>query len=160
ATFSPKIQRMKGVCMPLEKYTLANGQVVKLGKHPARHDPRTLQLSKYLPAGTIPHPPSKDDWEKKVSNWPMMLNDNLDDCTCACAGHMVEQWTTYAGTTVTLPDSAILQAYEAVAGYIPGNPKTDNGCVILDVLNYWRKTGVGGHQILAYAALEPKNHIE
>ena len=30
----------------------------------------------------------------------------------------------------------------------------DNGAVILDVLNYWRKTGIGGHPISAYADLK------
>ncbi len=35
--------------------------------------------------------------------------------------------------------------------------KNDNGAVEIDVLNYWRQTGVGGHKIVAYVALEPSN---
>ena len=146
--------------MSLITYSLASGQKVKLGKAPARHDSRTLQLAKYLPATAIPHPPAKEDWEKKVQSWPMMLNDNLGDCTCACAGHMVEQWTTYTGTPVTPSDQDVLTAYEAVGHYNPNDPSTDQGAVILDVLNYWRQTGIASHQIMAYAALEPKNHNE
>lgn len=146
--------------MSIPAYTLANGQKVKLGKAPARHDPRTLQLAKYIPAGAIPPPPSSEDYTKKVKTWPMMLNDNIGDCTCACAGHMIEQWTAYTGAAVTPKDPAILKAYEAVGGYNPADPSTDRGAVILDVLNYWRKTGVASHKILAFAALEPKNHTE
>jgi hypothetical protein len=146
--------------MALAIHTLPNGQKVKLGKGPARIDPRTLQLAKYIAPTAIAPPPVKEDWAKKVAQWPMMLNDSLGDCTCACAGHMIEQWTTYTGKTVILPDNAVLTAYEDVGGYNPADPNTDNGAVILDVLNYWRKTGIGGRQILAFAALEPKNHME
>ena len=146
--------------MSLITYSLASGQKVKLGKAPARHDSRTLQLAKYLPATAIPNPPAKEDWEKKVTSWPMMLNDNIGDCTCACAGHMIEQWTTYTGVPVTPSDQDVLTAYEAVGHYNPSDPSTDQGAVILDVLNYWRQTGVAAHQIMAYAALEPKNHNE
>lgn len=130
----------------------------RLGKQAARQDPRTLRLANYLPSTAIAPPPAKEDWEKKVKNWPMMLNDSIGDCTCACAGHMIEEWTTYVGKTDTPDNDAILAAYEAITGYDPNDPSTDQGAVVLDVLNYWRRTGIGGHQILAYAALEPKNH--
>lgn len=146
--------------MSLPVFKLNDGRNIKLGKAPARHDPRTLQLAKYIPAKAIAAPPVKDDWSKKVKNWPMMGNDTLGDCTCACAGHMIEQWTTYAGTQMVPKDADILKAYEAVGGYVPGDPSTDRGAVILDVLNYWRATGVAGHKILAFASLEPHNHDE
>ena len=147
--------------MSLPVFTTASGMKIKLGKAPARHDPRTLQLAKYIPASAVPPPPAKEDFATKVKKWPMMLNDNLGDCTCACAGHMIEQWTTYSSNApVTPPDNTILKAYEVVGGYNPADPDTDQGAVILDVLNYWRKTGIDAHKILAYASLEPKNHHE
>jgi hypothetical protein len=130
----------------------------RLGKKAARHDVRTLQLAKYLPQSSIAPPPASENFEKKVAKWPMMMNDRLGDCTCACAGHMIEEWTKYAGDPFTPSDPAVLKAYEDVGGYKPGQEDTDNGAVVIDVLNYWRKTGVGKHKILAYAALEPKNH--
>src|SRR5271169_756463 len=100
--------------MALPVFTLSNGQTIKLGKSAARHDPRTLQLAKYIPATTLAPPPATEDYSKKVATWPMMLNDTLGDCTCACAGHMIEQWTTYSGSPVTPPNASILAAYEAV----------------------------------------------
>src|SRR5215831_19189031 len=96
----------------LATYTIG-GQKIKLGKAPAIHDPRTLQLAKYIPSGAIPAPPASEDFAKKVNKWPMMLNDNLGDCTCACAGHMIQQWTTYSGTANVLPDGTIEKMYEA-----------------------------------------------
>ena len=129
----------------------------KLGKKPARHDPRTLQMANYL---ALPAIPAAQDWTKKAaSGWGMMLNDQLGDCTCAAIGHIIQAWSANAGPKeITLPDDAILKAYEAVGGYKPGKPDTDQGAVELDVLKYWRKTGMDGHKIDAFVALEPKNH--
>ena len=128
-----------------------------LGKRAPRLDRRTFKLERYLPI-TFPKAPPVKDWYSSVPSWPMMLNDELGDCTCAAAGHMIGQWTSYAGGEVVMPDAAILKAYEAVSGYIPGQPQTDNGAVMLDVLNYWRQVGIGGHKIGAFAAV-PLQHF-
>ena len=130
---------------------------LKLGKKPAHHDPRTLQMANYL---ELPAIPPAQDWTKKAaSSWGMMLNDKLGDCTCAAVGHIIQAWTANAGPKeVVLPDQTILKTYEAVTGYKPSEPSTDRGAVELDVLKYWRKTGVGGYKIDAFVALEPRNH--
>jgi hypothetical protein len=128
-----------------------------LGKLPARHDPRTLMLAKYLHT-TLPVPPASCDWGKKVPRWPMYLNDKLGDCTCAAAAHMIQAWTRDAGPgEVRVTDAAVLKAYEAVGGYRPGDPSTDQGAVELDVLKFWRKTGIGGHKIAAFASIDPRS---
>jgi len=127
----------------------------KLGKSPAKHDRRTLQFSKYR---TLPPVPAEVSWVTHLSRLGIMLNDTLGDCTCAAAGHMIQQWTTYSiGAPVIPPDPTILKAYEDVGGYVPGDPSTDNGCAMLDVLNYWRKTGIDSHTIHAYVQVNPKN---
>jgi hypothetical protein len=130
----------------------------KLGKKPAHHDPRTLQMANYL---TLPEIPAARDWTTKAAaNWGMMLNDKLGDCTCAATGHITQAWTANAGPKeLTFPDPAVLAAYEAITGYRPSDPSTDRGAVELDVLRYWRKTGIGGTKIEAFIALEPKNHL-
>lgn len=127
----------------------------KLGKGPVRYDKRTLKLSKYLKV-LAPAPP-KASYVQMVKNWPMMLNDMLGDCVIAAAGHIIQQVTTYGGNPVVPSDSAILRGYMDVGGYIPGDPSTDNGCIMLDGLNYWRQKGIAGHKIVAYVALEPGN---
>ena len=85
----------------------------------------------------------------------MMGNDSYGDCTCAAAGHMIEEWTANTGTEKTLADTQILAAYNHFA---KGN--ADAGANMLDVLNYWRKTGIGGDKITAFVQLEPKNDNE
>lgn len=87
----------------------------------------------------------------------MMANDTIGDCTCAAAGHMIECWTANLGDAFTPTNAQITTAYSAVSGYVVGNSATDNGAVELDVLNYWRKQGIGGHKIDAYAALDLNN---
>ena len=130
-----------------------------LGRRPARHDERTLRFATYAKA--LPPPPDQCDWSTKTPQWPMMLNDKLGDCTIAAAGHMIEAWTanTTGAAGQVVADSAILAAYEAVSGYKPGKPSSDKGAIELDVLKYWRKTGIGGHKISAFAAVAPKTHV-
>lgn len=132
----------------------------KLGKLPVRHDPRTFLMADYLVPANLPAPPVQVDWAPAVKKpWGMMMNDKLGDCTCAAAGHMIELWTANVNSakTVVPADTQILKAYEVVSGYNPVTKKNDNGAVELDVLKYWRKSGVGGHKITAFVALEPSN---
>lgn len=133
---------------------------VKLGKSASRIDSRTLQLAKYLRSNALPSPSASINWTKKLSNLGMLLNDQLGDCTCAAAGHMEQTWTANSGTQFIPPDSSILTAYEAVGGYVPGQPNTDNGAVEIDVLNYWRQTGIAGRKILAYVSVNVQNEVE
>jgi hypothetical protein len=132
---------------------------LKLGKQTARHDPRTLLLASYT-TPALPAPPATMDLTKKIKvPWGMMDNDQLGDCTCAAAGHLIMEWTTNAQSkTVTPTDQEIVDAYSAVTGYNPATGANDNGAVELDVLNYWRQTGIANHKIQAFMALEPANH--
>jgi hypothetical protein len=143
-----------------KKKTDAEVSTYKLGKLPALHDPRTFQLARYLRASGLPTPPAAQDFEKLVKGWPMMKNDTIGDCTCAAAGHMIEQWTTYSGKPFTPTDQQVVAAYAAITGYNPSTGANDNGALLIDVLNYWRRTGIAGRKILAFAALEPKNHTD
>lgn len=133
---------------------------VKLGKLPPRHDPRTLQISKYLDTSKLPEPPRSEDYATKVRVWPMMRNDTVGDCTCASAGHMIEQWTTYAAKAFTPTDAQVIAAYSAITGYDPVTGANDNGAVILDVLNYWRKVGIASRRVAGYVGLEPRAHTD
>jgi hypothetical protein len=94
------------------------------------------------------------DYAGKVGSWPMYLNDQLGDCTAACAGHEVMSWTAYGSQEAEVSDNDVLALYMATGGYVPGDPGTDNGAVIQDVLDYWRVKGIGGHKIVAFAELK------
>jgi hypothetical protein len=129
---------------------------LKLGARPPRHDDRTLQLATYL-TPEMPAPPVEVNWLAPVNIWPMFLNDRIGDCTCAAAGHLILGWTANTGQQVRLTDSDILGAYEAVTGYNPADPSSDQGAVELDVLNYWRRTGIAGHKPTAYVRVDHTN---
>ncbi|HEY1678926.1 MAG TPA: hypothetical protein VGG04_14515 [Candidatus Sulfotelmatobacter sp.] len=132
---------------------------LKLGKSPARHDPRTLLLASYATTA-LPAAPATFDLTAKIKSWGMMDNDQIGDCTCAAAGHLLMEWTANAGKKMFTPtDKQIVAAYSAITGYNPTTGANDNGAVEIDVLNYWRQTGIAGHKIGAYVALEPSNHI-
>lgn len=133
---------------------------VKLGKRHPRFDPRIPMLARFT-AKLPPPPPTATDYASKVPSWPMMANDKLGDCTCAAVGHCIEQWTTYNGNPVVMPDPDVISLYEQVGGYNPANPNTDQGAVEVDVLNYWLNNPVAGLKPLqAYASLELQNHNE
>ena len=147
----------KGVAMKNDP-TRIDPKKLKLGKHIARHDPRTLLLASYTTA-QLPAPPASFDLTSKVTGWGMMENDQIGDCTCAAAGHLLMEWTANAKKKMLTPtDKQIVAAYSAITGYNPSTGANDNGAVEIDVLNYWRQTGIAGHKIGAYVALEPSNH--
>ncbi len=129
---------------------------MKHGKLPARHDPRTLRFADYL--GDLPSPTHFVNNARRVGHWPMYSNDTINDCTCAAAGHLIQEWTANANREVTTTDKQIVDAYEAIAGYRPGESGTDKGTTKLAVLNYWRKRGIAAHKIWAYVAIEPGNN--
>jgi hypothetical protein len=149
-----RIETLNGTRLDEEKL-MTNHAIMKLGKHAPRHDRRTLKLADYLrPKVNAPKPAV--DWSELVARWGMMQNDSIGDCTCAAAGHMIEVWTSQARPpSITVPDQEIIAAYSAISGYDRGNPATDQGAIELDVLKYWRTTGIGAHRILAFAGLEP-----
>ena len=81
----------------------------------------------------------------------MYANDRLGDCTCAAAGHMIEAWTAAAGQVVEISESAVIVAFEQVKIVDPATG--EEGAVELDVLKFWRKTGIARHRIGAFASV-------
>jgi hypothetical protein len=47
--------------------------------------------------------------------------------------------------------------YSAISGYSPKNPNSDVGATLQSGLDYWRKTGLGGYKIEAYAEFDYRN---
>jgi hypothetical protein len=117
-----------------------------------------LKVGRYL---TLPTAPEAVDYLTKVDNYPMYLNDRYGDCVFADIGHVIQAESTYGqGSTQTVSDADVIKGYSDVTGFDPSDPSTDNGTVIQEALDYWRKTGVGGHQILAFAEVDTSNMDE
>jgi len=124
----------------------------KLGKLPVRLDVRTLRLARYVDRTQLPVPPTQLDLSAHVPEWPMYANDRIGDCTIAAAGHMIEAWTAAASMhAVEVSEPDVLRAFDAVKIVDPSSG--EEGAVELDVLRYWRATGVGGHRIGAFAGI-------
>lgn len=132
-----------------------NVSSLRLGKRSRKHDDRTLRLENYTQL--LPPPPPRVN--PAILNWGEMLNDSIGDCTIASYGHMVMNWSYRGqGAPIIIPDQQILEGYEDVTGeegaaFDPGTGANDNGCAILDVLNWARDPGIGGAQIRAYTQL-------
>jgi len=100
--------------------TRVDPRKLKLGKLTARHDPRALLLASYVTAA-LPTPPASCDLSTKVgASWGMMDNDQVGDCTCAAAGHLLMEWTANAGKKMFAPtDKQIIAAYSPSLATIP-----------------------------------------
>jgi hypothetical protein len=121
-----------------------------LGKLPVRTDVRTLALARYVDSTQLPTPPNAFDETSNVDSWPMYANDRVGDCTTAAAAHMIEAWTAAGrGHAILLSERAVLDAFDHVKMTDPITG--EEGAIELDVLRYWRKNGIGGHDIGAYA---------
>ncbi len=128
----------------------------QLGRQP--NDPRQprLRLDRYQVAA--PMPPIAADWVSQIKTWPMLLNSSIGDCTAAGAGH-IAQLVNWFGRQQDAPvtDNDALAMYEAISGYKPSDPSTDVGATLQDALSYWRKQGIGGNTIAAFAQIDPTN---
>jgi len=129
----------------------------KLGKLPKRIDPRTLLFERYLAAGLVA--PGQVHNGSEIKNSGMLGNDDVGDCAEAAAGHAEEIWyDRETGGQLALTTAQAIAMYSAVAGYVPGNESTDQGTVLLNLLNDWRKTSFYVSPITAYTALsDPTN---
>jgi hypothetical protein len=137
--------------------TIAEIGTVKLGKLPVRTDVRTLALARYVDGAQLPPPPPTLDLTAHVASWPMYLNDRIGDCTIAAAGHMIEAWTAAAtGEPVEVTDEEVEVTFDRVKIVDPATG--EEGAVELDVLRDWRKRGVGGHRIAAFARVSLVDH--
>ena len=134
---------------------------MKLGRKAIKTDARTLRLARYL-TSALPAPPESVSYSKNVPTgaWGMLLNDQLGDCTIAGALHLDQALAAAAGKGFKPTDAEALAAYEAIDGYRPGDPSTDQGGVLIDVLKAWRSQGIGGRKILGFAAVNIRDRTE
>ena len=128
---------------------------LRTGKLAPRHDERTLRLARFLDTSILPAAPPALSYADKVKPWPMYANDRLGDCTCAAACHMIELWSRLRGKATDPREATVVNTYKKLS-------PQDQGCVMLDVLKFWRKTGFGAHRLYAFVALNLRNpeHIK
>ncbi len=133
----------------------------RFGKHPPKSDYRTLRFSDYLSAKPPVLPATYSALDRVYANlkvsdptilFPLDFNDSLGDCTIAALAHAETVYGGLIGKRHIMPATDVKRVYLKLSGGV------DSGLNVLDVLNYWRKTGAGGERIKAYVRINPKNH--
>jgi hypothetical protein len=88
----------------------------------------------------------------------MLSNDLVGDCTAAAAGHVAQAVNWYGqAKDAPVTDADAIDMYSAISGYDPRRPSTDVGATLLDACDYWRKVGIGGNKIAAFAEIDPSD---
>ena len=127
-----------------------------LGRLP--NDPRKPRVRLRRLAGATLTPPSSADWQSSVPSWPVLANDRIGDCTAAGAGHIAQMVNWYGqGVDSPVTDQDAIAMYSAISGYDPRSGRNDIGATLQDALSYWRKTGIGGNKITAFAQLDAQD---
>lgn len=129
---------------------------VRLGKAPPKKDSRNLLFARYAAsAAKFPRVKGKVSRTPAVlarNGFPMYENHRLGDCTCVTMGHLEIGISETSGRPQLPSVQAILDAYWATGSL-------DDGRYCLDILNYWRNTGLAGEKIYAFAQVKPKNRL-
>lgn len=125
----------------------------KLGKLKAKSHNHSLSLSKYL-TPILPFLRTSIAWERKVTNWSMLGNDQYGDCVEAAAANALMTETSQSGSQISPSVDQVLQDYSNITGFNPNDPNTDNGTVMVDALSYYVKSGIVGRKILAWASVK------
>lgn len=139
------------------------GRTVKFGRRrPIAMGPH-LKLRHYLDKAALPPVPSSADYSaaaaKSLSN--VMLNDSEGDCVIAAGYHITGVETGNAGDLFVPTDAEVNADYSAIGGYVPGDPSTDNGCLIPDALNYWTSHGFANRtKLLGWLAVNAADPAE
>jgi hypothetical protein len=143
-------------------YLPEQNRTVKLGRIRPKAPPPALRLALYLTPGATPPPPSVDYSAKAAASLRRMyLNDTVGDCVIAGKMHQLGVWSgndAAPGGVVQATDQEVLSQYHTICG--PG----DNGCVITDVLDWFKARGLqaGGtkYTIDGYVAVDWTNKLE
>jgi hypothetical protein len=126
---------------------------LRLGKLPPKHDYRALYLRNYVKVEQLPALVAATNWRGQVTApWGMDLNDQLGDCGCAGAAHLIMN-VSASGAGLVVPSGLdVLAMYEdpGVGGYNPSDPSTDQGIALLDGLKYLRRVGMAGQKADAF----------
>lgn len=135
---------------------MTDHSAMKLGRLPKREDPRVPMMAALL-TPDLPPVPASCDWTKGLSEWGMMDNDQIGDCTACGVAHIEQVWTLNVRGEWTASTEQTVGFYSASTGYVPGQPNTDQGGVEIDVLTYWLKNGFCGRHIGGFASIEASN---
>jgi hypothetical protein len=137
----------------------------KLGKQPFKEDERDIHLKTLLNREKLPTAPASTNDYSLIKIWLMLLNNIIGCCAVAGPYHLLMLWCKQAGKVLKITDENIKFVYSKISGYDPTDPTSDVGCVLRDVLKYWKNVGIPDangvlHKIAAFARLNQLDHEE
>jgi len=132
-----------------------------LGRRP--HDPAAIARAPSLYGhrmASLPPPPKLI--RDHVAYQPEMDdNDQIGDCAEAGLANDARATAILDGFSIDIPTDKTVGLYSAVAGYVPGDPSTDRGTVLLELLRYQLTNGfdIGGQTPLVgdFATFDPND---
>lgn len=131
-------------------------------KKPLVVTPR-LSLKNYM-LKSIPAPPATCAYMAKAREaiHRMYMNDTLGCCVEAEIGHSIGVFTFNANDGYIFNNNQIINMYSAMAGYVRGEPSTDQGTDIGTALSVWQQSGAppGAHRIAGSLAIDASNPEE
>lgn len=140
---------------------------LKTGLKPFVPDERDALFANFRVAATMPKPPAIFGYAHLLPTDIGMDGNDAEGCCAPCAAaHGFMILDLIAGRKLPpFSTKSVLKLYSEVAGYIPGDPSTDQGTDYRTMLNYLRKTGMKDdagkvHKIGAFALIEKANLTE
>ena len=112
---------------------------MKLGRIPSGPTPHLPALARYAAVEPLPEPPDVVDWTDGLLDWPMLMNDQIGDCTVAGALHYIQ-------AAIRWRDGAPLRAFnsDALTGYMAlgwDGQGEGPGAKLSDVMTMWQAQG-------------------
>lgn len=135
--------------------------MARFGKHPPKIDYRTLRLRDYIGAALAAPPSAVDQIGRVLRNlgvssipdlFPLDGNDRLGDCTIAGIAHAITLYRGLVDRKSIMPAQSVINLYYHLTGGV------DSGLPELDVLKYFQSHAIYSERLLAFVAVDPKNH--
>ena len=137
-------------------------RMIKFGRRTPVAPGHKFRLRNYLRA-SLPAPPTSCDYSPAALKAlaQMYGNDSLGDCVIAGGYHIEGVETGNAGDMFIATQAQIIKDYEAIGGYVPGDPSTDNGCDEDTATNWWEAHGfANGTKLLGAISADPASITE
>jgi hypothetical protein len=135
---------------------------MKLGRRRPVARGLRMRLGDYI-QDTLPAPPPTCDYTGPATSVlsQVFLNDQLGCCVIAAGYHVIGLETFNAGAGFTATSEQILADYEAIGGYQPGHPNTDQGCDEETAMHYWTQAGFAdGSKLAGFLHIDAQNQTE
>src|SRR5580700_6494353 len=147
--------------MAIKTVTRPDGRTARFGRRKPAALREIAKLSSF--AATLPTPPPSTNYAAKAASVlsQMYENDQLGDCVPAGLAHVDGVLISNQPATAPILTNAQINTIYESCGYVPGNPNTDNGCEVLQTIDWWMENPLpGGTKPVGVLSVDPTNQNE